>query len=360
MQVAESVAAPTSASTTKVVLATQKLVKRYGKLTAVNGLDMEVRRGDVFGLLGPNGAGKSTTLRMILGLIWPTSGSIALFGSPVSLTDRHALLHRVGAIIEQPSFYPYLSGRQNLRIAARYAGQANTKELRNRIEEVLTLVGLADRAKDAYKKYSLGMKQRLGVASALLTEPELVILDEPTNGLDPAGIVEMRNLIAQLSRQGMTVVLSSHLLHEVQQICTRVAILNHGSVIAQGRVDELLASRSGIVVGFERPEDLAQAQELLLASRRDGTAGWIKSLQYIQPEPNAWMPPGGYVLLVDAPSEHASDITQLLAGNGLYVAELRRSAVSLEQFFLDLTGAPTGVNGANGANGATSGQGGQA
>ena len=356
MQVAEPVAAPSSVATTEVVLETQKLVKRYGRLTAVNGLDMEVRRGDVFGLLGPNGAGKSTTLRMILGLIWPSSGSISLFGSPLTLAHRRALLQRVGAIIEQPAFYPYLSGRQNLRVAARYAGQPNTKELRARIDEVLALVGLADRANDAYKRYSLGMKQRLGVASALLTEPELVILDEPTNGLDPAGIVEMRNLIGQLAQQGMTVVLSSHLLHEVQQICSRVAILNKGVVIAQGKVDDLLASRSGLVVGFERPEELAKAQEILLASRRDGTAEWIKSLQYIQPEPNAWTPPGGYVLLVDTPSEHASDITQLLASQGLYVAELRRSAVSLEQFFLDLTGAPAGANGASSLNGAQGGQ----
>jgi ABC-2 type transport system ATP-binding protein len=217
---------------------------------------------------------------------------------------------------------------------------------------VLQLVSLADRANEAYKRYSLGMKQRLGVAAALLTEPELLILDEPTNGLDPAGIVEMRDLIGQLSQNGMTVVLSSHLLHEVQQVCSRVAILNFGSVIAQGRVTDLLASRSGLVVGFEQPEALAQAQAVLLEARRSGTSPWIRSLQYIQPEPGTWTPPGGQVLLVDAPPERASDVTALLASQGLYVAELRRSAVSLEQYFLDLTsGAPNGSNGSNGARG---------
>jgi ABC-2 type transport system ATP-binding protein len=353
--------APASTST-EVVLQTQRLTKRFGGRTAVNGLDMEVHRGDVFGLLGPNGAGKSTTLRMVLGLIWPTAGSISLFGQPVTLGGRRALLQRVGAIIEQPSFYPYLSGRQNLAVVARFAGQPNTRALRQRIEDVLQLVSLADRAKDAYKRYSLGMKQRLGLAAALLTEPELVILDEPTNGLDPAGIVEMRDLIGQLAQSGMTVVLSSHLLHEVQQVCNRVAILNFGSVIAQGRVADLLASRSGLVVAFEQPDALSKAQAVLLDARRDGTAGWIKSLQYVQPEPGAWTPPGGQVLLVDAPSERAADITALLASQGLYLSELRRSAVSLEQFFLDLTGAPgtNGVNGAAGANGARGQQGGQA
>ncbi len=194
-----------------------------------------------------------------------------------------------------------------------------------------------------------------------MAEPELLILDEPTNGLDPAGIVEMRDLIGQLSQSGMTVVLSSHLLHEVQQVCTRVAILNFGSVIAQGRVTDLLASRAGIVVGFEQPDALARAQTVLLDARRSGNSPWIRSLQYVEPEPGAWVPPGGQVLLVDAPPEHASDITALLASQGLYVSELRRAAVSLEQFFLDLTGgAPGEANGSNGARGASGQQGGQA
>jgi ABC-2 type transport system ATP-binding protein len=350
---------PATPVTGEVVLRTMNLSKRYGKLLAVNGLNMEVRRGDVFGLLGPNGAGKSTTLRMILGLVWPTAGEIALFGTPVTATHRRELLQRVGAIIEQPSFYPYLSGRQNLQMVARYAGQPNTRAMRQRIEEVLALVALADRANDAYRKYSLGMKQRLGVGAALLTEPELLILDEPTNGLDPAGIVEMRDLIGQLAQRGMTVVISSHLLHEVQQICTRVAILNHGSVLVQGRVADLLASRAGLVVAFDQPEALARAQNVLLESRRSGATPWLRSLQYVEPEPGAWVPPGGQVLLLDAPPERASEVTALLAQQGLYVAELRRSAVSLEQYFLDLTGGPTtaGAIGAIGANGARGGQG---
>lgn len=364
-QIAEPVATETAAPSTsiEVVLRTEKLTKRFGSRTAVNSLDMEVNRGDVFGLLGPNGAGKSTTLRMILGLIWPTAGHISLFGDPVTLGDRRPLLQRVGAIIEQPTFYPYLSGRQNLRVVARYAGQPNTAALRKRIDDVLQLVGLGDRGKDAFKRYSLGMKQRLGLGAALLTEPELLILDEPTNGLDPAGIVEMRELISQLSQNGMTIVLSSHLLHEVQQVCNRVAILNFGSVIAQGRVTDLLAARSGLVVGFEQPDALARAQAVLLDARRSGSSPWIRSLQYVQPEPNAWVPPGGQVLLVDAPPERASDITALLASQGLYVAELRRSAVSLEQFFLDLTSGPSANGASNGASngaGTRAQQGGQA
>ncbi len=365
-EMADSVATATApaATSTEVVLRTERLTKRFGSRVAVNGLDMEVHRGDVFGLLGPNGAGKSTTLRMILGLVWPTAGQISLFETPVTLTHRRELLQRVGAIIEQPSFYPYLSGRQNLRVIARFAGQPNTPALRQRIEDVLQLVSLTDRAKDAYKRYSLGMKQRLGVATALLAEPELLILDEPTNGLDPAGIVEVRDLIGQLSQSGMSIVLSSHLLHEVQQVCTRVAILNFGSVIAQGRVTDLLASRAGLVVGFEQPDALAKAQTILLDARRSGNSPWIRSLQYVQPEPGAWVPPGGQVLLVDAPPERASDITALLAGQGLYVSELRRSAVSLEQYFLDLTGGVSGEsNGSNGTRRATAAngqQGGQA
>jgi len=324
-------------ATSNVVLRTRRLSKRYGSRMAVRGLSLEVERGDVFGLLGPNGSGKTTTLRMVLGLIWPTAGSITLFGTPAGGDGhRRELLQRVGAIIEQPSFYPYLTGRQNLRVVARFAGQPNTPAMRKRIDEALEQVDLGPRAKDAYRKYSLGMKQRLGIAAALLTDPELLILDEPTNGLDPAGVVEIRNLIGELARRGMTVVLSSHLLHEVQQVCTRVAILQEGSLLTQGRVADLLAASRGLVVGFDRPGATAQAAEALAEASR-GAAPWLHGVQYLRPETGAWTPPDGWLMVVDAPVERASELTALLAERGLYVAELRRREVSLEQYFLDLT-----------------------
>ncbi|HEU5347462.1 MAG TPA: ABC transporter ATP-binding protein, partial [Ktedonobacterales bacterium] len=229
------------ARTGEIVLTTTGLTKRYGKRLAVNGLNLDVRRGDVFGLLGPNGSGKSTTLRMVLGLVWPTEGSISLFGNNHSQSDqRRAALRRVGAVVEQPAFYPYLSARQNLRGVAIFAGLPTSPQTHKRVDEALGYVGLTERADDAYRKYSLGMKQRLGIAAALLTQPELVLLDEPTNGLDPVGMVEVRALIQQLAQRGITVLLASHLLHEVQQVCTHVAIMKEGSLLAQGEVSDLL------------------------------------------------------------------------------------------------------------------------
>ncbi len=317
------------------------LTKRYGQRLAVRDLNLEVRRGDVFGLLGPNGSGKTTTLRMTLGLVAPTQGDVSLFGVSVSDTPRRrSLLRRVGALIEQPAFYPYLSGRDNLRIVATLSGAAADRVARARIESVLAQVELADRAGDAYQKYSLGMKQRLGIAAALLTEPELIILDEPTNGLDPAGIVDVRALIGRLARQGMTIILSSHQLYEVQQICSRVAILNLGTTVAQGQVAELLAAQSGIVVGFDQPELTARAMAALHAATAE--APWLRGLQYVAPEPGAWVPPGGFLIAVDAAVERASEVCALLARQGLFPAELRRREGSLEQYFLELTGGQNG------------------
>lgn len=332
------------AGTGEVVLATTGLTKRYTKRLAVNGLNLDVRRGDVFGLLGPNGSGKSTTLRMVLGLVWPTAGSISLFGGDHSQSDqRRAALRRIGAVVEQPAFYPYLSGRQNLRGVAIFAGLPDSAESRKRVEDALGYVGLGDRANDAYRKYSLGMKQRLGIAAALLTQPELVVLDEPTNGLDPAGMVEVRALIQQLAQRGITVLLASHLLHEVQQVCTRVAILKEGNLLAQGEVANLLSAQIGLQLGFADPAMLAKAQATLQGAM--AATPWLRNASLVAPEPGAWVPPGGQILFVDAPLDRAPDINALLAEQGIYAAELRRREGSLEQYFLALTGdgasAPT-------------------
>lgn len=323
----------------EAILRTTGLTKRFDKRVAVNGLSLEVQRGDVFGLLGPNGSGKTTTLRMVLGLIWPTAGAISVFGgSMADAAHRGAALRRIGAVVEQPAFYPYLSGRENLRGVAAFAGLPRGGATNARVDEVLASVALGDRATDAYKKYSLGMKQRLGIAAALLTRPELVVLDEPTNGLDPAGMVEVRALISQLARDGITVLLSSHLLYEVQQVCTRVAILKEGTLLAQGTVDDLLASQRGIQLGFTQQEQLVRAVGILQA----GAAGqdWLHGAQYVLPEPGAWVPPGGWLLLVDAPPERAADVNGLLAAQGIYAAEIRQRVASLEQYFLALTGTP--------------------
>src|SRR5579871_5172847 len=281
-------ASPTDASSRPIVLRTERLSKRFGKLTAVQDLNLEVRQGDVFGLLGPNGSGKTTTLRMILGLIWPTDGQISLFGDyMVDDALRRAALQRIGAIVEQPAFYPYLNGRENLEGVATFAGLPLNEATEMRIHEVLTQVGLAPRARDAYKKYSLGMKQRLGIAAALLTQPEMIILDEPTNGLDPAGMVEVRALIGDLARFGITVLLSSHLLHEVQQVCTRVAILKQGVLLAQGAVVDLLAGQGGIQLAFDHPDMLPKAMSILREARASA-APWVRGQRYIQPEPGSW------------------------------------------------------------------------
>jgi ABC-2 type transport system ATP-binding protein len=254
-----------------------------------------------------------------------------------TMGEHQEALKRVGAIAEQPAFYPFLSGRENLLGVATFSGWAQGDATRRRVDEVLGQVGLAARAKDTYKKYSLGMKQRLGIAAALLTNPDLIVLDEPTNGLDPAGMVEVRSLIGELARGGTTVMLSSHLLYEVQQVCTRVAILKEGRLLAQGAVGELLASSSGILLGFADAELLPQAAGAILEAA-GGRADWIKGAQYVLPEPGAWAPPGGWLLRVDAPAERAADVNAILAGRGIYAAEVRRSEGNLEQYFLALTG----------------------
>lgn len=316
------------------VIATSHLTKSFDTRVAVNDVNLEVLRGDVFGFLGPNGAGKTTTIRMLLGLIQPTEGSIALFGLDTSKHLRE-VLPRVGAIVETPVFYPYLSGVDNLRIVAAASGMQLGKANQARIDEVLTLVDLAARGRDAYRKYSLGMKQRLAIGAALLTDPELILLDEPTNGLDPAGVHEMRQLILRLAAIGKTVFLSSHILYEIQQVCNRVAILQHGRLLKQGNVQELLHEGRRLVVRLGTPEETAQAQ-VILQQASQHELNWIASVSSGTDKNN--LP----ALFVEAPAARSQEIMALLARRDLFIAEMYQSEASLEDFFLELTGTDAG------------------
>ncbi|MQA10503.1 MAG: ATP-binding cassette domain-containing protein [Pseudonocardiaceae bacterium] len=234
---------------TELLVRTDDLTKRYGERIAVDHIGLQVRRGEVYGFLGPNGAGKTTTLRMLLGLVRASAGTARVLGAA---PGNPAALARIGMLVESPAFYPYLSGRDNLRVFARYAKVPGSK-----VDEALETVDLTERAKDRASSYSLGMKQRLGVAAALLKDPELLILDEPTNGLDPAGMADMRMLIRRLGTGGHTVLLSSHLLGEVQQVCDRVGVISQGVLVRQGTVRELRGHGSLRVVA--EPLDEANA-----------------------------------------------------------------------------------------------------
>jgi ABC-2 type transport system ATP-binding protein len=252
----------------ELVVQTRGLTKRYGRRTVVASLDIDVPAGVVAGFVGPNGAGKTTTLRMLLGLVRPSAGSGRVLGAPLSKPARY--LHRVGALIESPAFYPSLSGERNLLVQATLGGLNPAQ-----IPQLLDRVDLSDRGRDAYRTYSLGMKQRLAIAGALLSDPALLILDEPTNGLDPAGIREMRGLIRSLADAGPTVLISSHLLSEVQQVCDWLVVIKEGRRIFQGATAQLLASGGDdLVLGCQHPADLPRLGDLLarrgLAGVRDG------------------------------------------------------------------------------------------
>ena len=316
-----------------IVLATSGLTRTFGHFTAVNNLDLEVRRGDVFGFLGPNGAGKTTTIRMLLGLLRPTSGHIQLFGLD-NATHLHAVLPRIGAIIETPVFYPYLSGADNLRIVAAASGMRLGKANQARIDEVLDLIDLSARGDDTYRKYSLGMKQRLAIGAALLTDPELIMLDEPTNGLDPAGVREMRQLILRLAASGKTVFLSSHILYEIQQVCNRVAILQKGKLIKQGKVQDLLSEDQRLVVRLGTPEETEQALAVLQQASQNGLQlGEVRSDIGKHDRP---------VISLNVPAERSREIAALLARHDLFTVEMHQSEASLEAFFLELTGTAAG------------------
>ena len=295
------------------ILRTEGLWKRYGEVTAVADMNLRVYEREVFSFLGPNGAGKSTTVGMILGLVRPTRGRALVYGNDMA-THPWPVLKRIGAVVETPAFYPYLSGYDNLRqLAITLGGIPNT-----RVDEMLELVGLADRARDAYKNYSLGMKQRIGIASTLLRNPDLIILDEPTNGLDPAGTREVRELIPRLAREGHAVFLCSHLLHEVQAVSDRVAIVKKGRMVAQGTVQELLGRGEYLRL---RAADLDAVRGALAA------VPWVTKVENVD----------GY-LRASAPVARAAELNGVLAGQGILLSELSPWETELESVFLDLTG----------------------
>src|SRR5690242_7217355 len=312
-----------------VVISTSRLTKAFGNLVAVNDLHLEVMRGDVFGFLGPNGSGKTTTIRMLLGLIRPTAGRAIIFGMDNSY-QLSAILQRVGAIVETPVFYPYLSGRDNLHVVASASGMISGGISNSRVEEVLEIVELRSKAKDAFRKYSMGMKQRLGIGAALIADPELVLLDEPTNGLDPAGQFEIRQLIQRLAALGKTIFISSHFLHEVQQVCNRVAILQKGNLIKQGNVRELLRGKEQVLVRLRDASELERAQ-LALEQARERGADWIGDVRVEKDRL------GHETLHVDAPGSHSSEINRLLGQHEIFAAELHPYEGSLEEVYLQLT-----------------------
>jgi ABC-2 type transport system ATP-binding protein len=287
------------------------LTKSYGSLTAVDHLDLAIKRGEIFGFLGPNGAGKTTTMRMLLGLVKPAAGTASILGLDIS-TQLPEILARTGSVIENPTFYPYLSGFDNLRA---FATLSQIRE--DRVRAVLDLLDLTSAAGSKFKTYSLGMKQRLAVGAALLGSPDLLILDEPANGLDPAGIVEMRDLIKRLKAQGHTVLISSHVLHEIEQICDRILIMSHGRVVVQGRVEDLLGGSSLEI----------QIQPIDAAERVLRALPWVGDVNRDDD-----------LLFVKAPLGRAGDLTRALAEEGMYLSRLRPRELSLEQYFLDVTG----------------------
>ena len=297
-----------------VVLRTNGLVKRFGSITAVDGLDLEVRRGEVVGLLGPNGAGKSTTIGMVLGLVAPTAGTAEVLGRDVRVRREDALAG-VGAMLEVTSFYPYLSGRDNLAAIALLRGGGALA----RVDPLLARLGLAQRGGSKFRTYSLGMRQRLGIASTLLADPALVILDEPANGLDPAGQREIRELIKELAGEDRGVLLASHLLYEVEQVCDRVLVIKKGKLIASGTLAEV--TRGGgsyfeIVV-----DDKTRAAQIL---RGLG----VKEIRQT---------PTGLDVVADP--ERGAELNRALASAGLYASAIVPRASSLEDVFLELTEA---------------------
>jgi ABC-2 type transport system ATP-binding protein len=298
---------------TEIILQTHQLTKNFGRRRAVDGLNLSVPRGEVYGFLGPNGAGKSTTIRMMLSLVAPTSGSVELFGKPLARYRRETI-RRVGGLVEKADFYLNLSARRNLEIVAALRGDVSRRE----IDRALEMLGLGDRAEDHVKTYSHGMKQRLGIAQALLGSPDLVVLDEPTSGLDPQGIKEVRELIGRLCRErGMTVFLSSHLLHEIEQTATSMAIINRGKLMVQGAVQELLSEDVAAVRIDADPLDRAREAIAGLAFATD-----IRT--------------SGQSIDVRLPQNRIAEVNRLLVQLGIQVRAIIPKR-SLEEYFLSLT-----------------------
>ncbi|MCY3610596.1 MAG: ABC transporter ATP-binding protein [Gemmatimonadetes bacterium] len=294
------------------VIETAGLTKRFPAVLAVDRVSLTVEQGQVFGFLGPNGSGKTTTIGMLMGIIKPTAGSFRLFGAGAP-RDLLAARARVGATLETPNFYPYLSGRDNLRIAAAIKGIGKA-----RIEECLDIVGLRGRGKHRFRTYSLGMKQRLALAATMLNDPELIVLDEPANGLDPKGMKEVRDIIRLLAERGKTIFLSSHLLWEVERTCTHVSIVRKGRVVGTGTVAEIVGGEVTAVVRAEDGEGLRAALEAFpeATSVRASDEGLVVALA----------------------SDDLAALNRYLTGQGIYVSHLARRHRSLEDAFMDLTG----------------------
>lgn len=298
----------------QTVLSVYGLEKYYGTFRALKGLDLEVKRGEIFGLLGPNGAGKTTMIRILVGLIKPNAGTVRYFDK-IDLKDLNDALPRIGSIIEEPRFYPYLSGKLNLQVSARYYP---TKIGNQRISELIDLVGLKGRENDRVSSYSQGMRQRLGIAQAMLNDPEIIILDEPTNGLDPKGIIELRQLILRLKEEfGKTVILSSHILSEVEQMADSMAIINKGVCVSQGNVSELL-SKNSVSVSLETGDP--EASKVMMEAMGYSVTRDQKAINF-----NAEL---------DAIPNLVAKLTA--AGQKIYRLDHRRK---LEDYFLKLTAA---------------------
>ncbi len=291
------------------VLVTVQLKKHYGPIHAVNGLDLAVQKGAVYGILGPNGSGKTTTLGMLLGIVHPTSGDFSWFGNGQHDSNRK----RIGALLEQPNFYPYLTGEQNLRVVARIKG-VDEKE----IDGVLASVNLLDRKKSQARTYSLGMRQRLALASALLGNPDVLVLDEPTNGLDPQGIAEVRDFIRMQSAQGRTIILASHILDEVEKVCTHVSVIKKGNLLAQGTVDELLKGEDQVVI--------AAADNQALVRMMDRYPG-VRRIETINDT----------LLLHVEEGFDTTALNKFFADKNVYLSHLVARKKRLEEQFLELT-----------------------
>jgi ABC-2 type transport system ATP-binding protein len=293
-------------------IATQGLTKRYGSRAAVDQLTIQVPTGVVAGFVGLNGAGKTTTIRMLLGLITPSAGTAEVLGQPIRRPS--AYLHQVGAMIDGPAFYPTLSARANLEVLATLGGHPKT-----RIGQLLEQVGLADRASDRYSSYSLGMKQRLGIAAALLPDPALLVLDEPANGLDPAGILEIRALLRGLADEGTTVFVSSHLLAEVEQISDWLVMIDHGRLLYDGPIGQILERQQPeLVVATEQPDELGTLARLAAEAGHPSTAN-------------------GHRLRIQAPASYAATLNRQAMAQGVTLVELHHDQPSLEETFLSMT-----------------------
>lgn len=295
------------------VIETSGLTKRYRKTLAVDQISFQVEQGQIFGFLGPNGTGKTTTIGMLLGIITPTGGSFRLFGSG-SPRELHQARQRIGATLEYPNFYPYLSGRDNLRIVANVKGKGERE-----VAQVLDVVGLAKRKKTPFKAYSLGMKQRLALASTMLGDPELIILDEPANGLDPEGMREIRGIIKGLAERGTTVFLSSHLLWEVERTCTHVAIIQQGRIIRQASVEDI---KSGNVVAGLRGGDPQNLQKIV-AGYPGVISATIRDSRVV----------------AELKDDDLAALNKFVVEHGVYLSHLAQEERTLEDVFMELTGA---------------------